>query len=283
MKRIIIKILLLMSGITAWSQTDRLDSLLMDVLGNEKEFIDLINPSKSFSYLYGGVNAYNRSLYAGRELGDNMYNANGSIYFFHSKGFFAGVSGLWYDQLVPQYNATIASAGINLPVNRTKSIHFRASYNRYFYNQSDTAEESVFNNSISTGVSIRNKWIGGRISMNFLFGQDFGMNFTPVLFSNIGIIRFGKYNKVRIEPELSVYIGSETVELEKSGNMTEQQTEDTYGILNTQFYLPLCLYIGNVDLELGYAVNIPATRDDDIDYPVTSFFSFSFGFLLPLN
>jgi hypothetical protein len=217
-----------------------------------------------------------------------MYNINGSLYFFHSKGFFIGASGSWYSQLEPGYNTTIISGGINTPLNQKKSINFRASYSRYFYNNSDPEIENVFNNNLGTGLLLRNNWIGGRLSFNFLFGKDFGMNFTPGIFSHITVARFANYNKIQLAPELSVFIGSETVEYENTGFPGSQPqesltTEDAYGLLNTQLYLPVCVYLGDFDFELGYSVNIPSTQDKVNTYPVSSFFSISIGYLLPLN
>jgi len=60
-------------------------------------------------------------------------------------------------------------------------------------------------------------------------------------------------------------------------------TEDAYGLLNSQFYLPVYVYLGNFDIELGYSVNIPVTQNETYSYPVSSFFSLSIGYFLPLN
>lgn len=283
-------ILLMMYALSTWSQADKLDSLLMDVLGDEKEIMQLLNPSSQYYYLYGSVAGDSKSFYAGRELGDDMLNLSGNLYFFHSRGFFIGASGSWYSQLDPRYNTTILTGGISTPVNDKKSLNFRASYSRYFYRTSDPETESVFNNNIGTGLSLRNKWIGGRISFNFLFGKDFGMNVTPNIFSHIPIARFGKYNKIELAPEAFVFIGSETVEYLSSGHINNSlqeppttTTEDTYGLLNTNFYFPVCVFIGDFDLEIGYSLNIPFTKNETYTYPLSSFFTFSIGYMLSLN
>lgn len=289
MRSVVIYILLMCCGIPAWSQVDRLDSLLNDLFGNDQEMMQLLNPPSAYYYLYGAIAGNSKTYYAGRELGDNMYNFSGNLYFFHSKGFFIGASGSWYSQLDPGYNTTVVSAGINTPLNQKKNLNFRASYSRYFYNNADPGIENVFNNNLGTGLSLRNKWIGGRLSFNFLFGKDFGMNFTPTIFSHITIARFADYNKIQLAPELSVFIGSEAVEYENTGipgNPPQESTittEDAYGLLNTQFYFPVCIYLGDFDFELGYSVNIPTTQDEMSTYPVSSYFSFSIGYLLPLN
>ena len=291
MRSVVIYILILMCGFRAFAQTDRLDSLLNEVLGDDREMIRFLNPPVSCCYLYSGIMSDSKTFYAGREIGDNMYSMNGSIYFFHSKGFFTGTSGSWYSQLGPGYGTTIVSAGFFKALNRKKSIALRASYNRYFYNSGDYETDNVFNNNLGVSISLRNSWIGTRHSLNFLFGKDFGMNFTPNLFLRMPIARFGKFNSIRIEPEASLFFGSEYVEYTITDNLNSQQsgtqlsytTNDSYGLLNTQLYFPVSIYLGDFDIELGYSVNFPHSQDNNIDYPVNSFFTLSLGYLLPLN
>ena len=291
MKSVFLQIFLLLCGIQVWSQSDRLDSLLNDVLGNDREIRKFLNPPSSFCYLYGTIAGDSKTYYAGRELGDDMVSVNGSLYFMHSFGFFIGASGSWYSQFDPAYGTTITSTGINRAINHKNNLAFRASYSRYFYHSADAETAYRYNNNIGTGLTWKSKWIGGRLSVNLLFGHDFGMNITPNVFSRIPLVRFGKYNKIQIEPELSAFIGAETIESASTGNdngqisgtQTETITEDVYGLLNTNFYLPVCLYIGDFDLELGYSLNIPTTQEKSISYPVSSFFSVSLGYMLPLN
>jgi hypothetical protein len=283
--------LLILFRLPVWSQADRLDSLLYDVLGNDREMKKLLTPPSSYCYLYGGFAFDSRTLYAGREIGEDIYTLNGSLYFLHSKGFYLGVSGAWYSQSDPGYRNTIATAGYLKALNKKNSLIFRASYNRYFYNGQDTSTSYAFRNNIGTSLSLRNKWLGGRLSINFLFGEEFGMNVTPSVFSRIALIRFGMLNKIQLEPEISLFLGSESVEYTSagslSGHMSGSQEEFTiknvYGLLNTQFYIPVCIYLGDFDIELGYSVNIPTTQDKSITYPISSFFSISLGYMLSLN
>ncbi len=289
MKRAIIPMIMLMYGLSAWSQTDRVDSLLNDVVWGNKEMMRLLDPPSWYCYLYNGVARENKTMSAGNTLEDNMVAINGNLYFFHTKGFFVGASGVWYGNPGAGYSTTIASAGINKFLNQKKSLNFRASYSRYFYANTDFEGENPYTNNLSTGISLRNKWIGGRLSLNILFGQDFGMNLTPGIFSRVPVLRFGKYNKIQLEPEFLIFIGSETVELLNISDLGSPQgsqtttTKDTYSLFNTRFYLPVCFYIGDFDLELSYSLKIPVAQNENTDYPVSSFFSFSIGYLFPLN
>lgn len=291
MRTVITYILMLTGVMSAWSQTDSLDSLLLEVMGDDKEIMRLINPPTSYCYLYGGIGGDSKSHYAGREIGDDMYNVNGNIFFFHSKGYFIGASGTWYSQTDPGYSNTIFTAGFSKSINQKKSLFLRASYSRYLYHNSNPDTVNAFTNNLAAGITLRNKWIGGRLSFNFLFGTDYGINLRPEIFLRIPVLRFGKYNKIQMEPDLSFFVGSETVEYENAGNLNNNlpdsqsstSTEIVYGLLNTQFYLPACIYVGDFDIELGYSVNIPRSQDQSIDYPVSSFFTVSLGYLIALN
>jgi len=286
MKCIVIQTLMLFCGLQVSAQSDRIDSLLLNVLGDDKDISRLLDPP-SF-YLYSGAICDSKTFYAGRELGDNMYTINGSTYLMHSRGYYIGASGSWYPDLNPAYNATVLSAGIIKPLNKAKSLIFRASYSRYFFNDSDSVSDSDIKNNIGIGLTLRNKWIGGRLSLNTLFGKEFGMNLSPEIFSNITIARFGTSGKLFLAPEVSLFIGSETIEYESTGSsvdpsVTSYTTTDKYGLLNTQIYLPVSVYMGDFDFEFGYSVNIPTTMDTSQSYPISSFLSFSIGYLLPLN
>jgi len=285
MKRVVIIILTLLCALNIKGQTDKIDSLLLDLF-NEDNTIGLLVDPPSF-YLYSGINYDDRAFYAGRELGDHMHVVTGNIYLFHTGGFYAGASGLWYNQLDPSYSTTIVTAGFRKPLNKKHSFTGRLSYSRYFFNEPDSLSLSINDNNIGVGLILRNNWIGARVTLNAMFGNDFGVNVSSALFANLTLIRFGKTGRLCLAPEMSAYIGSETIEYESAGSImdsinTAYQTTDEFGLLNTQLYMPFCLYAGNLSFEVGYSLNIPFTSDDNADYPINSSFSFSIGFLLPL-
>lgn len=287
MKKIAIQLLFFLCGLPLFAQYDRTDSLLIDILGNDKALSSLYGQSQARSYLYSGVFWDSKTLYAGRELGNEMYSMNGSVYWLHSGGFYAGASGSWYSELDPGYNSTAVTAGINKRLGQKKNLGLGFSYSRYFFNVSDSTE-IVFNNSFGAGLTLRNSWIGGHLWFNAMFGKEFGMNLTPDIFANITITRFGSSGKIFLAPEISVFLGSETVEYEGAGSIIDGidptvNISDKFGLLNTQASMQVCVYAGKFDIELGYSWNFPTTQVQSISYPVTSSFSFSFGYLLPLK
>jgi hypothetical protein len=286
MKQSGIILLMLLCTAPVVAQAEKLDSLLTDVLGDDKKLYRLLNPSSV--YIYSGIAYDNKTLYAGRELGDNMHTVNGNVYIVHSRGFYIGASGTWYSGLDPAYNATVLSAGIIKPLNKSRNMSLRASYSRFIFSSTDSVTNSFLNNNLGVGLTMRNKYIGGRLTFNALFGKDLGMNFEPALFGNVILAMFGTFNKIFLAPEISAFFGSETIEYESSGSAIDPQslsysTTDKYGLLNTKVTLPICIYLGNFDVELSYSINIPTTRAYSVSNPVSTYFSLSIGFLLPLN
>jgi hypothetical protein len=286
MKRVVIQILLLFWGLPMLAQYDRVDSLLLDVFGNDKTISHLFDQPSTRSFIYSGITSDSRTFYAGRELSSNMYSINGNLYLFHSSGLYFGASGSWYSELDPGYSSTVITAGIRKPLNQKKNMSFRASYSRFFFNLSDSDTYVPFSNNLGAGLLLRNNWIGGSLSFNLLFGKEKGMNLTPGIFSNIRLARLGISGTILLTPELSAFIGSETIY--ETGSMKDPSsqtyiTKEKYGLLNIQADLPVSIHIGNLSIEAVYSFNIPRTQESLFKYPVSSFFSFSIGYLLPLN
>lgn len=286
MKPVIFSILLAIS-LPVWSQQDRIDSLLNELLYDE--IVPKPKPEKPtrMNFIYAGSNFNSNTYYAGREIGADQYNLNGYVYFYSSKGFFLGVSGNYYDEITPGYTTTVLSAGYYKTFNKAKTLTFRTSYSRYIYNEPDTGLEYPYKNNANLGLSYRKKWFGARASSNFLFGEDFGMNFSIGSNARLTLLKFGKHNKIRLSPDVSVFIGSETVEVTNSasqGGSSSQNTDlkDVYGLLNTQVYVPLSISLGDFDLEMGYTVNFPTSQDEKTNYPVTSYYSVSIGYFFTL-
>lgn len=284
MKKLIF-IVFLMSGISALAQTDRIDSLLNDLVYNDSD--PLIMPEKpvKLDFLYGGINYSSNSFYAGREIGDNMYNVSGNIFYYNSTGLFIGTSGSWFGQLTPSYSNTTLSAGFSKAVDKKKLFTFRTSYSRFIYYKPDTGSYFPYENNLSLGLSFRKNWIGMRVAGNLLFGEESKVNISTALYSRFTLVKLNKYNKIYTAPELSAFLTTETVNTSKTNSQNTDQTmntRDVFGLINTQFYVPIGLSIGSFDLEFSYSVNLPTTQDVNISYSMNSFYSFSIGYMLPI-
>jgi hypothetical protein len=286
MKKLIV-ILLIMSGLPVFGQPDKIDSLLNDLVYNDKDPLDIPEKLVKFDFIYTGINFNSNTFYAGREIDTNMYNISGHIFYYHSLGFFIGASGLWFDKRIPSYSLTTLSAGFSKAIDKKKLFTFRTSYSRFLYYQSDSSNEYPYKNNLSLGLSFRKKWIGARASGNLLFGEDYRVNISCGIYSRFTLIKLGKNNKIYTAPELSAFFGTETITTRKTnGQNAEQGTSETkeiYGLLNTQLYVPLGISLGDFDFEFSGSMNIPTTQDTNVTYPVKAFYSATISYMLPVS
>lgn len=285
MKRIF-TIVFLISTLQVFAQDDRIDSLLNDLIYSDSDPLLIPEKPVKFDFIYLGTNFNSSTFYAGREVSSDMHNISGHVYYYNSTGLFIGSSGIWFDELTPSYSTTTLSAGYSKAIGKGKLFTFRTSYSHYFYYKTDSSNVYPYKNNFCTGLSFRKNWFGARISGNLLFGDESKINISSAIYSRFTIINFGKYNKIYSAPELSVFFGPEIVDTKKANSQSETQTspnlKEVYSLMNTQLYMPIGISLGDFDLELGYSMNVPTTKDVNITYPVSSFYSISVGYLFPI-
>ncbi|MHB9056596.1 MAG: hypothetical protein ACYC2P_10650 [Paludibacteraceae bacterium] len=272
MKKVLIIVFLLFE-VSVSAQTDRIDSLLNDLIFSDENLLSGIEPVNS-DFLYAGLNFNNKTFFAGREIGADLINVSGHIYYFNRLGFFAGSSGVWYDQLTPGYTTTVLTLGYGLYLDKNKQFRASGSYSRFIYN-SDTTAIYPYENNANLTLSFRKNWYGARISNNLLFGSESLYTVSPSIFASFNFWNFGKNNKFHLGPEISCYFTKETI------NLTSIP-EEKFGLLNTQFYVPLSLNLRDFELQFGYSLNFPFTRDNNVSYRMNSAFSVSTFYLIPL-
>ncbi len=272
MKKISFLMFLLIS-ISATAQTDKVDSLLNDLIFSDEKLLSTLT-SEEKDFLYAGLSYSNKTFFAGREIGTNLANVSGSIYYFNKHGFYGGASGMWYDQLSPGYTTTMLTVGYGLYLDKNKRFRANGSYSRFIYNTDSTAVYPYKNNANIT-LSYRKDWFGARLSNNLLFGGQTLYTLSPSVYGGFYFGYFGKNNYFYFEPEISGYIAKETI---------HQTTtpRDVYGLLNVQMFAPLSINLGNLELQLGYTINFPFTRDSSADYKISSSISVSAYYLLPV-
>lgn len=274
MKKVLVIVVLTLSAISVSAQTDKIDSLLNDLIFSDETLLASIAPVKS-DFLYTGLNINNKTYFAGREIGTNIVNISGHFYYFNKLGFFAGASGVWYDQLSPAYSATMLTLGYGLYLDKNKNFRASGSYSRFIYTKSDSTAIYPYENNANLTLSFRKKWYGARISNNLLFGSESLYNITPSVYTSFYFWKFGKNNKFHLAPEISCYFSKETI------NLTTNP-KDVFGLLNTQFYIPFSVNLGNFELQLSYSLNFPFTQDPNVSYKTSSGLSVSAFYLIPL-
>jgi hypothetical protein len=282
MKKILI-VVFIFSGISVYAQTDKIDSLLNDLIYSELDSIFIPDRPVRYDFIYAGTNYSSNTVYAGREIGNGIINLSALIYYYNSSGFFVGASGSWYDCLEPNCNSSAFTAGFSKMLGKKNSFSVRTAYSRFIYLNPDTAAYYPYKNNFSLGLAFYKTFLGAKVSGNYLFGDMNKLNLSAGIYSRFLQLKFGKYNRVYLYPEVSVYFSRETVSIAK---ITEDeqvlQYRDDFGLLNTQVYLPIGLSAGNFNLEFAYSLNWPVTKDVNIKFPGMSFYNISLSYLLPI-
>jgi hypothetical protein len=282
MKKSVLQILFLVLCLSVNAQADRLDSLLTDVLGNDRSMNHLLDQVATTSFFYSGISADNKTFYAGREIGNDIYSVNGNIYFFHSTGFYFGASGSWFSQIDPHYGLTAFSAGIRKALNRTNTISSGISYSRYVFNVSDSVY-IPYSNNLGAGLYYTRSWFGASVAFNLLFGNEIVINLTPSIYSNFRIARLGKSGKILISPEISGFLGSDL--LIQTDNLYEPVSSvygspSKYGLLNLKAFVPAGIYFSGFGIEAGYSVNFPLQGSSQTKPSMSSYFSLSLSYVI---
>ncbi|MBN1953002.1 MAG: hypothetical protein JW801_17490 [Bacteroidales bacterium] len=276
----------LFTGLLGFSQADHLDSLLNDLVYNDSDPLIIPGEPAKYHFFYAGTAVNSKTMYAGREIGEDMINISGHIYYYTSSGLFIGLSGRWFSQLSPGYNNTTLSVGYGKAIGKKKEFNLRGSYSRFIYADPLLAELYPDKNSLSLGLSYRKKWFGSRLSGSFLFGEGLASNLSMAVYSRFTLVKLKRNNKVYTSPELSLFLGTETVTTGQTGSMASGSytgTKEVFGLLNTQVNVPLAISLGDFDIELSCTLNIPTTQDVSIAYPVSMYYGISVGYMLPIE
>lgn len=269
---------------------DRLDSLIDRVLFEDEELAALLGMTGNYQFIYGRVSFENKSFYAGRSYEVEQYNITGQLAYFHSSGIQLGVAGIKYEGMDPSYVATVGSLGYSFKPWKQKNLRLRASYDHYFYTNSDSVSAKLLQHNLNAGITYRYKKLGSRIDYSLLFGEGSASQITFDLFGDFTLFSSGWKNKLSFEPEISFFVGSEeSVRLElimSTGPFgrpkpTYEWIEDSrFGWMNTSIQFPFTFNLGNLDLEAAYTVNVPRSLYPDQSFEPNGFFSFSVGYIV---
>ena len=223
----------LFTGISVFSQADHLDSLLNDLVYNESDPLIIPDKPASYNFLFAGTALNSKTMYAGREIGENMVNISGYVYYYTSSGLFVGASGRWFSQLSPGYNNTTLSVGYSKTLGSKKAFTFRSSYSRFIYSDPVLADLYPDKNSVNLGLSYRKKWFGSRMTGSLLFGEGFSPNLSMAVYSRLTLAKLGKKNTIYTSPELSLFLGTETISVGQGTSGTATNTKEAFSLLNT--------------------------------------------------
>jgi hypothetical protein len=302
----------------------KLDSLLLYELENDSSSLlsildDIMNEDylKSQLIIRAGYNSNITN--AGRNFGIQQYGLNAGIAFYHKTGLFADVSGYYNSDQDPKYNTTITSAGY-MGIFGPKWNYY-LSYDHFFYSEPQQEVDYVISypltNSLnaSTNILFNNFNVG--IDYSFMFGEETAhrtrLNLSYYLsFKNVGFI-----DRINFNPNLSMLAGNANVTslvfnqeiarnnsrtlIEKIGLqqfrhlynnnrellktlLSEEQTTNTFGIMNYSIFVPVSFNIKKTTLLLNYSLNFPIALPGETDFDTTpnSYFSATLLFTFSL-
>mgnify|MGYP001034166561 FL=1 len=265
---------------------DDIDGLIDELFFDDQQFLDeLIESSFSYNFLYTSVSYNNNTFFSGRDSGTDQFNIIPQISYYHSSGFNASISGIYYQEFEPAWDFTSISVGYFNTFGKTNTLVYNLGYTKFFY--SDDFDD--FTNSVDINFGIRNKkrTLGSTIAASYLFGTDESYQIVSNSFANITLKRTPNF-VVRLRPNINFIIADQSITFQRLvrtpiGPRIRVFNQDVFDLLNTQISIPLSISTNSWDFELGYNLNIPKALPNETDLNNTGFFNLSVGYMFDLN
>lgn len=268
------------------TKKDIVDELLDEILLQEDNLLDeIIQSLSNYQLIYVNVTYNSNTYFSGREVGIDQFNLVPQISYASSSGFYAGISGNYYNEFYPKWDVTIGTLGFNKEVGKKKLFKYNISYSKYMY---ANEEDNILSNAANLGLGIRNKErnLGTHITGSYLFGKEQSFQITSRTFASIKLFKTKKIS-LKFRPQLNIIAGKQTIELSRiitigDENALEYIENDVFELINTQVNIPLQLTFGSFDFEVGYNFNIPNPIGQETSLKTTNFFNLSLAYLIDL-
>lgn len=265
---------------------DDIDGLIDELFFYDQQFLDeLIEGGLTYNFLYTSVSYNTNTFFSGRDSGTDQFNIIPQVSYYHSSGFNASISGIYYQNFAPAWDFTSVSVGYFNTIGKQKNFNYNLGYTHFFY--SDDFDD--FTNSIDLSVGIRNtkRTLGTTLAASYLFGTDTSLQLVSNSFLNINLKRTSNL-ALRFRPNISFIIADQTYTFSSLirsplGPRIVTVVQEVFDLLNTQLSFPLSLSTKSWDFEIGYHLNLPNAVSNESNLSNTNFFSFSVGYLLDLN
>jgi hypothetical protein len=265
---------------------ENIDLLLDDLFFSEQQFLEeLIESDFSYNFLYTSVSYNNNTYFSGRDAGTDQFHIIPQVSYYHSSGFNTTISGIYYQEFLPNWDFTSLSLGYFNTLGKKKNFVYNLGYTKFFYSDG----YNVFTNSIDISLGIRNKkrTLGTTISASYLFGTDTSYQVISNSYVNFTLKRTSNF-ALRLKPNVNFVIAKQSLAIEQIIFVNRQKVLETvnfnvFDLLNTQVSIPLSLSTKSWDFELGYNLNFPNAVLVESNLETTSFFSFSVGYLFDLT
>lgn len=266
--------------------TDDLDSLIDELFFTDKQFVDeLLESGLSYQFLYTSLSYNSNTFFSGRDSGVDQFNIIPQVSYYHSSGFNASISGIYYQNFEPAWDFTSVSVGYFNTLGKKKNTVYNVGYTKFFYSDG----YDVFTNSIDVSLGLRNskRSFGTTVAASYLFGTESSFQLVSNTFATINLKRNASV-AWRFRPNISFIIANQSITFQRpvrtpSGPRLVTFTQDVFDLLNTQISLPISLITNSWDFELGYNINLPKALPNETDLSTTGFLNFSVGYMFDLN
>lgn len=265
---------------------ESIDSLIDELFFNDQQFVDeILETNFSYNFLYTSVSYNSNTFFSGRDSGVDQYHVVPQISYYHSSGFNASISGIYYQNFAPSWDFTSVSVGYFNSIGTSRNIVYNLGYTKYFY--SDDFDD--FTNSIDVSLGIRNKkrTLGTTLSGSYIYGTDNSYQLVSNSFVSFNLLRTTNF-ALRFRPSLSFVVanqtfGKYTLRIINGRRVFVYSSTEVFDLLNTQLGLPISFSKKSWDVELGYYFNLPNAVADESNLQNTSFFGLSVGYLFDLS
>ena len=188
---------------------DDIDSLIDELFFDDQQFLDeLMESNFSYNFLYTSFSYNNNTFFSGRDSGTDQFNIIPQISYYHSSGFNASISGIYYQEFDPAWDFTSVSLGYFNTFGKTNTFVYNIGYTKFFYGD----DFDDFTNSIDMNIGMRNKkrTLGTTIAASYLFGSDETYQIVSNSFANITLKRTPKM-ALRLRPNINFIIANQTI------------------------------------------------------------------------
>ncbi len=265
---------------------ESIDSLIDELFFNDQQFIDeVLETNFSYNFLYTSLSYSSNTFFSGRDSGIDQFNVIPQISYYHSSGFNASVSGIYYQNFAPSWDFTSVSVGYFNSIGKKRNIIYNLGYTKYFY--ADDFDD--FTNSIDISLGIRNKkrTLGTTLSGSYIFGTDNSFQLVSNSFVSFNLYRTTNF-ALRFRPTLSFIVanqtfGKYTLRIINGRRVFVYSSTEVFDLLNTQMGFPISFSKKSWDIEIGYYLNLPNAVADETNLKNTSFFGLSVGYLFDLS
>lgn len=268
-----------LSGIDSASIIGLLDSLIQ--LENE------LNRSQ----IAVKVGYNNESLSDNRESLGNESGMYSGLSYYHKSGVFIDATAFFNSQFQPSYYLTNTSLGYLGTLG--KHWTYTASYEHYFFNSS--AEDDFiffpFTDGLNASLYYINPFFETGFDYSFILGDDptaHRLSFN--LIGNLNIKGFSFIDRISLRPTMNILFGNQVITsifVDRRFLLPSRRfvliEDNTFGLMNIGFLLPVYFSIGNLNAGISYQYNLPQELPgEDLPYSSSKVLNLSLSYFIKL-